>query len=232
MIIINPRQILFGDKKPCSGNCGMNYCDENGCVERKRNLAPVTQDVTDVPVSGTPVQTSGTNVPPSDELKQLWEEFAHHKRMRGKLASRTAIIVAEVEAKLRDTPLHELFLKGSYASPELKEHYAELQAMIMTGALIYDKIRHLEQHGKLPPSPEPPIDTVDIDALRHQIRRLDDLINKTTKKINNTSLNGKKSSRVAEWKEKLALAEAMRDDLRQKLKQRQHEARAQRTGTA
>jgi hypothetical protein len=25
----------------CSGNCGMNYCDENGCVERKRNLVPV-----------------------------------------------------------------------------------------------------------------------------------------------------------------------------------------------
>lgn len=23
---------------PCDGNCGMNYCDENGCTERKRNL--------------------------------------------------------------------------------------------------------------------------------------------------------------------------------------------------
>lgn len=22
----------------CEGNCGMNYCDENGCVERKRIL--------------------------------------------------------------------------------------------------------------------------------------------------------------------------------------------------
>lgn len=22
----------------CNGNCGMNYCDDNGCIERKRNL--------------------------------------------------------------------------------------------------------------------------------------------------------------------------------------------------
>lgn len=24
------------EKPPCDGNCGMNYCDENGCIERKR----------------------------------------------------------------------------------------------------------------------------------------------------------------------------------------------------
>lgn len=23
---------------PCDGNCGMNYCDDNGCIERKRVL--------------------------------------------------------------------------------------------------------------------------------------------------------------------------------------------------
>lgn len=22
----------------CEGNCGMNYCDDNGCIERKRAL--------------------------------------------------------------------------------------------------------------------------------------------------------------------------------------------------
>lgn len=22
----------------CNGNCGMNYCDDNGCIERKRVL--------------------------------------------------------------------------------------------------------------------------------------------------------------------------------------------------
>ncbi len=26
------------EESKCNGNCGMNYCDENGCVERKRVL--------------------------------------------------------------------------------------------------------------------------------------------------------------------------------------------------
>lgn len=26
------------EQEPCDGNCGMNYCDENGCTERKRVL--------------------------------------------------------------------------------------------------------------------------------------------------------------------------------------------------
>lgn len=34
--------------EPCSGNCGMNYCDDNGCLERKRILV----DPTDLPVHG------------------------------------------------------------------------------------------------------------------------------------------------------------------------------------
>ncbi len=27
---------------PCTDNCGMNYCDENGCTERKRVLSNPT----------------------------------------------------------------------------------------------------------------------------------------------------------------------------------------------
>lgn len=30
---------------PCEGNCGMNYCDENGCVERKRELVPAQDQI-------------------------------------------------------------------------------------------------------------------------------------------------------------------------------------------
>lgn len=154
--------------------------------------------------------------------------------MRGKHSSRTAILVNEVAAKLKaeNPALYELFEKGSYGAPELKEHYAEIQVMIQGGAELYDKIRHLEQHGKLPPAPTAPVESVDMKALQQEIRRLDDLIYKTNRKINTTQPNGKKSSRIAEWKEKLALAEAMRDDLKQKVKKIQHEARAQRSGTA
>jgi hypothetical protein len=32
----------------CEGNCGMNYCDDNGCVERKRILV----EPTDLPEHG------------------------------------------------------------------------------------------------------------------------------------------------------------------------------------
>lgn len=28
----------FQELSKCKGNCGMNYCDENGCIERKRVL--------------------------------------------------------------------------------------------------------------------------------------------------------------------------------------------------
>jgi len=37
--------ILVPKQEPCNGTCGMNYCDENGCVERKRELVdnPVIQ---------------------------------------------------------------------------------------------------------------------------------------------------------------------------------------------
>lgn len=40
--ILDPE--LFGPEQPvqggtpCSGDCGMNYCDENGCMDRKRVL--------------------------------------------------------------------------------------------------------------------------------------------------------------------------------------------------
>lgn len=37
-------EVLFwldeSEVKECNGNCGMNYCDENGCIDRKRNLVP------------------------------------------------------------------------------------------------------------------------------------------------------------------------------------------------
>jgi len=34
----------------CTGNCGMNYCDNNGCIERKRVLV----EPTDLPIIKKP----------------------------------------------------------------------------------------------------------------------------------------------------------------------------------
>jgi hypothetical protein len=38
---INKFNSLMDGQEECKGNCGMNYCDDNGCNERKRNLVDV-----------------------------------------------------------------------------------------------------------------------------------------------------------------------------------------------
>lgn len=42
-VIFTPEALLelqndFLELQKCNGNCGMNYCDENGCIDRKRHL--------------------------------------------------------------------------------------------------------------------------------------------------------------------------------------------------
>ena len=73
-------------------------------------------------------------------------------------------------------------------------------------------------------------DDPEANAMRHEIRRLDDMIYKTGKKME-LARGGIKaprnSDRINEWKMKIALAEARREDLKQKIKRLQY---AQRTG--
>lgn len=199
------------------------------------------EEAGEVRESGTRVQE---NQPPPDPepspnmaddekaviLKELWAEFGHIKRQRGKLSSRSAHLVRELEEKIAaESPtLLEIFRNGQYHAQEIKDHYAQIQAWSDKAIVVYDQIQYVEQYGKLPvvvhatPTEE---DLAEENAIKHELRRLDDLIYKTNKKIQEVSLNGKKSSRTAEWKEKVALAEARREDLRQKLKRKQHEAR-------
>jgi hypothetical protein len=35
-------EVVESKENECGGNCGMNYCDENGCIDRKRELADST----------------------------------------------------------------------------------------------------------------------------------------------------------------------------------------------
>ena len=32
------KEQLKEQRELCEGKCGMNYCDDNGCIDRKRNL--------------------------------------------------------------------------------------------------------------------------------------------------------------------------------------------------
>lgn len=47
-------QRVSQQSEPCTGNCGMNYCDDNGCIERKRILV----EPTDLPVHGGQIRNA------------------------------------------------------------------------------------------------------------------------------------------------------------------------------
>ncbi len=66
----------------------------------------------------------------------------------------------------------------------------------------------------------------DIKATRHDIRRLDDLIYKTNKKLEDAVGKTVKADRKLDWIEKKALAEAQRDELKHKIKRLEYEQRA------
>jgi hypothetical protein len=165
-------------------------------------------------------------------LRDLWCEMSSIKKARGKLSTRTAYLVKELEEKLRkeNPAAAEAFLIGELTMSELKDHYAKIQAYIEQGTAVFDKIRHVDQYGTLPAAAPVLLRESDtqVDAVHHEIRRLDDLIYKTNKKL--TTGKPKNKERIGTWREKLALAEARRDDLKHKLKTMQYEARAERTG--
>lgn len=168
-------------------------------------------------------------------LKGLWQEISAIKSERGKLSTRTAYLVAEVGQKLlKESPATaRSFMSGDLPMPEIAEHYGKIQALTDKAIAVWDQIRYVEQYGKLPVAPETPAPALEEDSpeasvLHHQIRRLDDRIHKTRKKL--AGKLPKNPSRTAMWKEKLAMDEIQRDELKRKLKNVQYGARAERTG--
>src|SRR5690606_19596850 len=168
-----------------------------------------------------------------DQLKVHWEEISRLKTERGKLSTRTAGLVSEIAQRLMaESPsTARSFMNGELPMPELAEHYARIDALTAQAAAVWDEIRYIEQHGKPPVATEAPVpvleeDSPDISSLQHNIRRLDDRIHKTRKKLSGKV--PKNPSRVALWKEKIALDEARRDELKRKLKSLQHGERAER----
>lgn len=174
-------------------------------------------------------------------LKELWAEMGQLKRDRGKISSSIAWKVVEIDTRLKnESPAmaHE-FMKGDLPVPELVDLYSQIQSFTDRMASVWDKIRHVEQYGTLPTEVNEAVTlnlvehSVDVMALHHEIRRLDDLIYKCNDKLrkNNSGIKAPKNTgKVAEWKEKIALAEAQRIDLKLKLKKAQYDAREQRTG--
>lgn len=65
VIIATPGEgAVIVEKPPCDGNCGMNYCDENGCTERKRNLVePCPPGVSEENATGLTLPESKLHLP-------------------------------------------------------------------------------------------------------------------------------------------------------------------------
>lgn len=182
----------------------------------------------DQPVKSKPLQPQA----PVDQrdmiLKDLWAEISDIKTDRGKLSTRTWYLVEEIKARLQQESQSKLkaFLEGELADPELVIHYSKIEALTDRAAEVYEKIKYVEQYGKLPEAPKPSFpdaESANANALHYEIRRLDDLIYKTQKKIKGVA--PKNPTRLNEWREKLAQAEAMRDEKKRELKKLQHEAR-------
>jgi hypothetical protein len=161
-----------------------------------------------------------------EPLKALWLEMGEVKRARGKLSTQTAYLVDEVEKGLRaESPaLADEFLKGLVPAPQLAAHYQKIQALTDQAVKLFDTIRHVEQFGTLPGEGPPPSKQLlniaqagdDAMAMRHEIRRLDDLIYKTTKRLNKP--RAQPSKMAADWRIKIALANARREEVKQKIK--------------
>lgn len=168
-------------------------------------------------------------------LKGLWEDISALKTARGQLSTRTAYLVTEVAQKLMaESPATaQSFMDGDLPMPEIKEHYDRIEVLTDQATAVWDKIQYVEQYGKLPVAPETPAPVLEEDSpeasvIHHQIRRLDDRIHKTKKKLSGKV--PKNPSRLAIWKEKLAMDEIQRDEMKRKLKNVQYGARAERAG--
>jgi len=166
----------------------------------------------------------------SDLVKGLEADRIRILKDRAVLSSHTCKLVADIEAKLRSegTGVIDEFLEGKLPMPELEEHAAKIEALTDQGAKIFDDIRYVELNGKLPSTIEAiPTQglTGDVKAIHYEIRRLDDRIHKTNKKL--IANRAKNPARISMWKEKIAFDEAHRNDLKHKLKKLQYEARAE-----
>lgn len=169
---------------------------------------------------------------PAGVAYDLWDEMIRVKKERDILSSRTAKLVDDtIEALKQENPAAaDAFLAGELAVEEIAEHYRAIQGLTDKAMQLYDRIEHIEKYGNEDPrKPEAAIEDDDrVDAIKQKIRRLDDAIFKTKKKLQKGQ--AKNPARLAMWREKLSLDEARRDELKAQLKRLQYEARAKRSG--
>lgn len=100
--------------------------------------------------------------------------------------------------------------------------YEEIKDLTAQGALVYDKIEYVRQNGALPkpPSSDSSV-SMDYGEIKDRIRRLNDFICKTKKKLQ-PSAKPASLKKQNEWQIKLAEAEMEREVLNKKKREIEH----------
>jgi hypothetical protein len=211
-------------------------------------LATKTEAKSPAPVVSKPLEVvpppTPTDYTKLELIDGLSAQMARVKKERAILSTSIAPTVDRIYEKLKaESPgIAEEFMKGNVPMPELAELHNKIVGKTEEWTALWDKVRHVEQTGKLPEEVSEQLSTnneqrsTDADALTAQIRRLDDLIYKTSKKIkaSNGIKKPKNSERINLWKTTVAMAEAEREVLRSKRNQKYYENRNTRleNGTA
>jgi len=166
-------------------------------------------------------------------LDELWASMTVAKKERAKLSTQSASLVTELQEHLhKQSPAMAIeFMKGNMPMTELAAHAANIQAYTDKAIALWDEIQHVMKYGTRPEikMEAKPSETNDsAAAISNEITRLNDLIYKTHRTI--TQINGglkgpTKSARLDDYKIKMALACAKRDELRGKIKRIQYGAR-------
>lgn len=216
-------------------------------AERKAEVKPlpkvrILSPGKESPAPGKPIPSTRKSEPVNEKeilLKDLWNEFSTIQKNRNKLSTRTATLVDGILKKLQKegSIVAKAFLNGEIAVPALKEHYAMIQERTEGLKALYDKILHVEKYGTLPQEKPmaslPDEQSPNVKELNYEIRRMDDLIHKTRKKMEAAKAGikaPKNSDRFEQWNIKIGLAEAKRDDLKKQLSRIRHESGEQCTG--
>jgi predicted nucleic acid-binding Zn-ribbon protein len=166
-------------------------------------------------------------------LNELEYEFTTIKKERAILSTKTFSIVDDIIKKLskEGTAVVKAFKNGEIPVPALKDHYNAITAKSDQLEKLYDQIEYVKTHGAMPSEPTQMAlpdsgQSVDAKAIHYEIRRLEDLICKTNKKIA-ASTGGLKApknpERNATWNLKLTLAKAAKEELKDRLKRMQYE---------
>lgn len=101
---------------------------------------------------------------------------------------------------------------------ELADHYEKIESYRPGRIALYEKIRYVQQYGKLPEVPEPEKENLDPYYLKDRKKKLVDKRCKLRAKLR-TNANPSKPAKLLEWEQELAMADMEYLAVEEKLKQ-------------